>query len=120
MTTLPDNFIAPTEQQLLSNVAASTLSTGTLISSAQLVASIQTDRVVVSLPVDSFSSQTFHVGARFHVWAVADTHTELVSTNALMLSATTTNSSTIASLEIPRDDEFRVMQSGIVRLVAVG
>jgi len=81
--------------------------------------SIQTDQLIVQIPLEAGNPGSFARGSLVHVWALGDEIVTLVCSDARVIDTYSLNGSAWVTLSIARADETAVMQSGSVRLAVV-
>ncbi len=115
----PDNVVPLEVNNASRLVAKITLPAGTILTRANTAQRRNTDSVIVSLPIESIASDAIANGSRIHVWALFEDHSSMVSSNARLVSISRSAMTTIATIEIPADDEYQVMQASGLRIAGV-
>ena len=102
-------------RQLTQSVAA-----GMPLTSAALTqARTRNNRVVVTLPIEDSDPGNYAAGTHVHVWSITEEFATLVSSEAIVVTATRDAMSTRSvTLSVPRDDESSMMQARVVRVAA--
>ena len=116
---LPEGFIPAEDFELAEMVTQFPLSVGTIVSRDVLAQRHESDYVTVSLPIEAIASDAIKPGSRIHVWALEENHATLVSEAARLIRISAQSMSTVATLQIPRIDEYAVMQATAFRLTGV-
>ena len=116
---LPEGYEPVDLATLAQFVAKENIAPGTILTSSLLTNSLDSESVIASLAIDNIDSESIPVGSRVHVWALGDDGARLVSLNAQLLKVIQTSMSTMATLQIPREDEFNVLQAAAIRVVRI-
>lgn len=116
---LPHGFIPANDFELAEMVSRVPLSVGTIVSRDILVNEHESNYVTVSLPIEAIAIDALTPGSRIHVWSLEENHASLVSDQAHLIAISAQSISTVATFQIPRADEYAVMQATAIRLTGV-
>lgn len=94
---------------------------GSPLLSTQLGANLDTERVVVNLPLEVGDNTSYPAGAAAHVWGLSDGLQNLISAEAVVLgTAESRMGAARIALSLPRTAEALAMQAQAVRVVLIG
>ena len=116
---LPEGFVPLSATDIQKLVTRFPLSSGTILSRDVMSAHRESAFVTISISVEPLALEAIPAGSHVHVWALEENHSGLVSENAQLVTLTASSMSTIATLRIPPEDEYAVMQASAIRITGV-